>query len=66
MQGKEMKFPVQRHHRRAILQWKIAKYQVIKMSSTLQAYNIVNKNHHPQQVVTLCESLECFLLIVFQ
>lgn len=36
------------------------------MSSTLQAYIIVNKNNHLQQVVTLWESLEGFLLIIFQ
>lgn len=64
-QGKEMRFPVQCHERRDLLQWKIDKYQVTKMSSTLQAYHIVNKNNHPQQVMTLCESLEGFLLIVF-
>lgn len=57
---------MQCHERRDLLQWKIAKYQVTKMSSTLQAYNIVHKNNHPQQVMTLCESLEGFLLIVFQ
>lgn len=49
---------------KGLLQWKIAKYQVTKIS-TLQACNIVNKNNHPQQVVTLCESPEGFLLIIF-
>lgn len=62
MQGKEMWF----HERKDLLQWKIAKYPITKISSTLQACNILNKNNYPQQVVTLCDSLEGFLLIIFQ
>lgn len=54
------------HERKDLLQWKIAKYPITKISSTLQACNILNKNNYPQQVVTLCDSLEGFLLIIFQ